>query len=188
LQYHDAIINFVGVAMRKLEIADAEVMQLAIREEINRSEEARYDHRLHGLLLVSTGRSCTEVGTLFGEAATTVQRWVRRFEESGFEGLRDGERQGRPRLLDDRSWRRIEADLRKSPDALGLQANLWDGPVLSEHLRRNYGIELGVRQCQRMFKQMGFRLRKPRPQVAQADPLAASAAKKTAPPGKARRR
>jgi len=47
--------------MRKLEIADAGVMQLAIREEINRSEEARYDHRLHGLLLVSSGRSCNEI-------------------------------------------------------------------------------------------------------------------------------
>ncbi|MFO1219854.1 MAG: winged helix-turn-helix domain-containing protein [Burkholderiaceae bacterium] len=174
--------------MRKVEIADAGVMQLAIREEINRSEEARYDHRLHGLLLVSAGRSCNEVGALFGEAATTVQRWVRRFEESGFAGLREGERCGRPRLLDERSWRRIEADLRKSPDAVGLQANLWDGPVLSEHLRRNYGVTLGVRQCQRMFKQMGFRLRKPRPQVAQADPLAVSAAKKTAPLGKAKRR
>ena len=188
MQYHEVITNSLGVAMRKLEIADAEVMQLAIREEINRSEEARYDHRLHGLLLVSTGRSCNEVGALFGEAATTVQRWVRRFEEGGFEALRDGERNGRPRMLDERSWRRIEADLRKPPQALGLQANLWDGPVLSEHLRRNYGIELGVRQCQRMFKQMGLRLREPRPQVAQADPLAASAAKKTASPGKARRR
>jgi len=113
--------------MRKLEIQDAVVMQLAIREEINRSEEARYDHRLHGLLLVSSGRSCNEVGTLFGEAATTVQRWVRRFEESGFAGLREGERTGRPRSLDERSWRRIETDLRKSPDAFGLQANLWDG-------------------------------------------------------------
>ncbi|MFN8915007.1 helix-turn-helix domain-containing protein [Roseateles sp.] len=174
--------------MRKLEIQDAVVMQLAIREEINRSEEARYDHRLHGLLLVSSGRSCNEVGTLFGEAATTVQRWVRRFEESGFAGLREGERTGRPRSLDERSWRRIETDLRKSPEAFGLQANLWDGPVLSEHLQRNYGITLGVRQCQRMFRQMGFRLRKPRPQVAQSDPLAVSAAKKTAATGKARRR
>jgi len=174
--------------MHKLEIGDAGVMQLAIREEINRSEEARYDHRLHGLLLVSSGRSCNEVGTLFGEAATTVQRWVRRFEQSGFAGLREGERSGRPRSLDECNWRRIETDLRKSPDVFGLQAHLWDGPLLSEHLRRHYGIELGVRQCQRLFRQMGFRLRKPRPQVAQADPLAVAAAKKTAPSGKAPRR
>jgi transposase len=174
--------------MRKLEIADAEVMQLALREEIDRSEESRYDHRLHGLLLVSSGRSCTEVGELFGEAATTVQRWVRRFEQSGFAGLREGERSGRPRALDDRSWSRIEADLRKDPRSLGLEANLWDGPLLSEHLRRTYGINLGVRQCQRLFRHMGFRLRKPRPQVAQADPILVAAVKKTAKSGKAQRR
>ena len=174
--------------MRKLEIADAEIMQLAIREEIERSEESRYDHRLHGLLLVASGPSCTEVGELFGEAATTVQRWVRRFEENGFSGLRDGERSGRPRALDDRSWSRIEADLRRDPRTLGLEANLWDGPLLSEHLRRTYGIKLGVRQCQRLFRHMGFRLRKPRPQVAQADPILVAAVKKTAGPGKTRNR
>jgi transposase len=174
--------------MRKLEIADSGAMQLAIREEINRSGEARYDHRLHGLLLVSSGRSCNEVSALLGEAATIVQRWVRRFEESGFAGLREGERPGRPRSLDERGRRRIEADLRKPPAAFGLQANLWDGPALSEHLRRHYGVAPGVRRCQRLFRQMGFRLRKPRPQVAQADPVAVSAARKTPPPGKARRR
>ncbi len=39
--------------MRKLQIADAEVMRIAIQQEIGRSEESRYDHRLHGLLLVN---------------------------------------------------------------------------------------------------------------------------------------
>jgi hypothetical protein len=33
-----------------------------------------------------------------------------------------------------------------------------------------HGDELGVRQCQRLFRQLGFRLRKPRPEVACADP------------------
>jgi transposase len=173
--------------MRKLEIADAEVMQLAIRQEIDRSEEARYDHRLHGLLLVASGRSCTEVGTLFGEYATTVQRWVRRFEQNGFSGLRDGERSGRPRALGDTHWGRIEADLRKTPREFGFEAGLWDGPLLSEHLRRKYRVKLGVRQCQRMFRQMDFRLRKPRPQVAQADPVRVAAVKKTTATGRARR-
>ncbi len=174
--------------MRKLEIADADVMQLAIRQEIDRSEESRYDHRLHGLLLVASGHSCTEVGHLFGESATTVQRWVGRFEKSGFSGLREGERSGRPRLLAEEQWQRIELDLRKTPRDCGLEAGLWDGPLLSEHLRRNYRVRLGVRQCQRLFRQMGFRLRKPRPQVAQADPILATAVKKTAALGKARRR
>ena len=41
--------------MRKLQIEDAEVMRIAIQQEIERSEESRYDHRLHGLLLVTRG-------------------------------------------------------------------------------------------------------------------------------------
>jgi transposase len=174
--------------MHKLQIEDAEVMQVAIQQEISRSEESRYDHRLHGLLLVTTGQSCREIARLFGEDASTVQRWVRRFEERGLEGLREGERPGRPRQLDDGQWRQVAADLRRSPRAFGLAANLWDGPLLAEHLRRRFGIKLGVRQCQRLFRQFGFRLRKPRPQVAQSDPVKVAAVKKTAASGKTRGR
>ncbi len=163
--------------MRRLQIEDAEVMRIAIQQEIVRSEESRYDHRLHGLLLITAGQSCRQVAELFGENGTTVQRWVRRFEEGGLESLREGERSGRPRVLDAAQWRKLESDLRKSQQDFGLAATLWDGPVLSEHLRRRYGVDLGVRQCQRLFRRMGFRLRKPRPQVAQADPLKIAAVK-----------
>jgi len=99
--------------MRKLEIRDAEVMQVAIRQEIARSEESRYDHRLHGLLLVAKGESARAVAELFDEDARTVQRWVQRFETQGFDGLREGERPGRPRALDSRQWQRLAAELRR---------------------------------------------------------------------------
>jgi transposase len=174
--------------MRKLQIEDAEVMRIAIQQEIGRSEESRYDHRLHGLLLVTAGQSCRQVAELFDEDGTTVQRWVRRFEQGGLEALREGERSGRPRMLEAAQWRKLQSDLRKSPRDFDLAATLWDGPVLSEHLRRRYGVDLGVRQCQRIFRQMGFRLRKPRPQVAQSDPLKIAAVKKTPPPRSTGRR
>ncbi len=46
-----------GSIMRKLVISDADVMALAIRQEIGRNDESRYDHRLHGVLLVANGMS-----------------------------------------------------------------------------------------------------------------------------------
>ena len=169
--------------MKKLEIADADVMRIAIQDEIQRSDESRYDHRLHGLLLVTGGHSCRQVAQLFSEDPRTVQRWVRTFEEKGFDGLRDGERSGRPRRLSADQWASLEEDLRGRPDEFGLDSHLWDGKLLSEHLRRGYGVKLGVRQCQRLFRQMGFRFRKPRPQIASADPELVAAFKKTSPPG-----
>jgi transposase len=172
------------VAMKKFEIRDAEIMQIAIRQEIDRSEESRYDHRLHGVLLVASDHTCTEVARLFGEDRRTIQRWVSRFEASGFDGIREGDHPGRPTKLDDEQWTNIAAALRKSPRDFGYEQNLWDGKMLSEHLKQQYNVRLGVRQCQRLFSKLGFRMRKPRPHIAQADPLKVEAFKKTSPLGK----
>lgn len=67
--------------MRKLEIANAEIMRIAIQQEIARSDVSRYDHRLHGLLLLTSGQSCQQIADPFGEDRRTLQRWVKRFEQ-----------------------------------------------------------------------------------------------------------
>lgn len=169
--------------MQRLKIADAEIMRIAIQQEIVRSEESRYDHRLHGLLLITADQSTQQVAELFGEDRRTVQRWIKTFEKHGLDGLREGERPGRPKSLNARQWAALGKDLRRPPSEFGFQAGLWDGKLLSEHLRRRYQMKLGVRQCQRLFRQLGFRLRKPRPQVAQSDPAKVKAFKKTASSG-----
>src|ERR1700733_15673392 len=97
--------------MRKLQIEDAEVMRIAIQQEIGRSEDSRYDHRLHGLLLITAGQSSRQVAELLGEDGTTVQRWVQRFEEGGLDALREGARSRRPRMLDAAQWRKLQGDL-----------------------------------------------------------------------------
>jgi transposase len=173
--------------MRKLAIADADIMQLALQQEILRSDEARYDHRLHGLLLVTHGLSCYDVAGLLGQDPRTVERWVQRFEARGFAGLHEGERPGRPRRLEPAQWEALQRELRRTPRSFGYAQNLWDGKLLAHHLRHAHGVALGVRQCQRLFRALGFRRRKPRPLIAQADPVAQAAFKKT-PPTRPRRR
>lgn len=91
----------------------------------------------------------------------------------------EGERTGRPRSFDEMQWEELGKDLRKEPKDFGYEQNLWDGKLLSYHVAHCYGIHLGVRQCQRIFNKMGFRRRKPRPVIAQANPEAQSALKKT---------
>lgn len=152
--------------MRKLQIDDTGAMRIAIQQEIGRSEESRYDHRLHGLLLLAAGHSCQDVAALFGEDDTTVQRWVHRFEQGGLRALRENERPGRPRSLDATQWQELQADLRKSPSEFGLTTTAWDGSSLSHYLRSRFGVRLGVRQCQRIFRQMGLRTRAPRAAAA----------------------
>jgi transposase len=154
-------------------------MQIAVQEEILRSEESRYDHRLHGILLVCSGLSCNEVAKLFGQSPRTVQYWVSRFEDSGFAGLQDTPRPGRPAAMYEGIVKSLGQDLRRSPRELGYTQNLWDGKLLSHHLTQKFSIHLGIRQCQRLFRQLGFLRRKPRPLIAESDPEAKRKYKKT---------
>lgn len=165
--------------MRKLTVLDADMMIPAIHDEIRRSGQARYEHRLHGVLFVATGMSAREVAQRLGQAPRTVQNWVRQFNKSGFAGLMEEERPGRPRELDEITLKKLAKDLRRDPRSFEYSQNLWDGKLLSHHLENKYQMSLGVRQCQRLFHELGFRLRKPRPFLASADPEAKKTYKKT---------
>jgi transposase len=165
--------------MQRLQVADAKMMEMALKNEILRSEEARYDHRLHGVLLVCQGFSCYDVGQMFGHHPTTIQRWVRSFEMHGFSGLEDQEKAGRPQRLTPEQLQLVDHDLRQSPREFSYSQNLWDGKLLAHHLEQTQKVALGVRQCQRIFHQLGFRLRKPRPVIARASLEEQEAFKKT---------
>jgi transposase len=164
--------------MKPLTIANAASMVVGLQQEIQCSEESRYDHRLHGVLLVAQGMTCPEVGRILGDAPRTVEYWVRRLEERGLAGLTEGERTGRPSRLTAAQVREVNRVLRAKPSDAGMQVNLWDGKSLAAWIEGKYAIQLGVRQCQRMFRQFGLRLRKPRPLIAKANPSLQKAHKK----------
>ena len=165
--------------MRAKAIEDAEEMLLVLQDEIRRSEEARYDHRLHGVLLVAQGMSAPQVAQFLGDGPRTVEYWVKRFNAEGLSGLIEGDRPGRPARLSESQLEHLGVILRESPQSHGMTGNLWDGKTVAEWLRRNWAVKLSIRQCQRLFRQLGFRQRKPRPVIAHADSLLQEAQKKT---------
>jgi transposase len=164
--------------MKKAIISDAKTIVHILQDEIRRSYEARYDHRLHAILLVAQGMSCRNVSELLGDSPRSVAYWVNRFEAEGLAGLADADRPGRPGRLDEQQIDQIQEALRLSPADYGLTDHLWDGKLLSHFIDQRFGIHIGVRQCQRIFRQLKFRLRKPRPLIAKADPEQQEAFKK----------
>jgi transposase len=111
--------------------------------------------------------------------------WIHRFEKDGLAGLTEGERPGRPSRLGATQMADVEIALRQSPAQSGMEGGgVWDGKTLSGYLAQKFGVEIKARQCQRLFRQLGFRLRKPRPVIAQADPQAQATHKKTLRTGK----
>lgn len=165
--------------MKELQISDPQTMIMALQDEIRRNHQSRYDHRLHGVLLVAQGMSSPQAARLLGDSPRAVENWVKGFEENGFGALADKGGRGRRARLDQASLDLIGEVLRKSPAESGWEGNLWDGRTLSAFIQKKFKITLQVRQCQRLFRQLDFRFRKPRPQVAQAEPKQHAAHKKT---------
>src|SRR6202795_2801055 len=128
--------------MRALTIADAATIILGLQDEIRRSEESRYDHRLHGVLLVAQGMTCPEVSRLLGDAPRSVEYWIRRFEQRGLAGLSEGQRSDRPRRLSDAQQQELVRVLRQTPRDLGLTGTLWDGKTLSAWIERRFRVHL----------------------------------------------
>jgi len=155
--------------MKALTISDP-LLILGLQDEIRRNDEARYDHRLHAVLLVGQGMTCPDVARRLGDSIRAVEQWVSRFELQGFAGLSEKSRPGRPSRLTEARLTILERVLRGRPKDVELAGNLWDGKTLSAFLRREWGVTLKVRQCQRLFHKLGFRYRKPRHGIARADP------------------
>jgi len=141
--------------MRPLRIQNPESVAEALQDEIRRSEESRYDHRLHAVLLVTQGLSAPEVSDWLGDSVRAVELWVHRFQENSLAGLRESRRPGRPSRLNKEQLAQARLTVRSSPSAAGLSADRWDANVLSVYLRA-LGVNLKPRQCRNLLRKWGL--------------------------------
>ena len=160
--------------MRHLTPIDASARVLALQDEIQRSEESRYNHRLHALLLVSQGMTVQEAANFLGDSPRTIQYWVRRFDNNGCDGLREAQRPGRPSRLQPDQIADIHAALQHKPCEHGLTGNLWDGQTLATYIESKFAVELKARQCRNLLRKLRQAQWKPHVAVAssrcQSDP------------------
>ena len=165
--------------MKQLALTDPEAALVLVQNEIYKTVDAKCQHRLHAILLAAKGWSSYQISDLFGDAPRSIQDWINRYEQYGPEGLKDKPKVGRPPKLSKEQLSVVGTALRSSPEVLGFNRQLWDGITLSEFIREEFDTELGIRQCQRILRQLGFRYRKPRPMIAGTEPEVKEDFKKT---------
>ena len=122
-----------------------------IRAEFRKSDEARYIHRLHGVLLVLLGLSTVKAGELLGDPQRTVAHWVGQFKERGLDGLRDADKPGRPGTLTEAQRAAVAKALSKPPGESGFDADSWTNALLASLLKKRYSVTLSARQCSRLI-------------------------------------
>lgn len=140
--------------MHKLEVTSTATIQATLRHEDKLSPQSRFVHRLHSVLLVGAGRSCYEVAEVFGDSPRSLERWVRKFQQHGVEGLRDRPHTGRHAALTDVQMRQLALVIKSDPGELGYAPDVWNNKLLRAEILHRFGVTTSVRHCQRIFRRL----------------------------------
>jgi transposase len=149
--------------MKRLIVKNSESIRDSIHSYFNRNDEAKFIHRLHGVLLFieKEDESCDSIGALFGNSPRTVSNWIRRVNETGDIGcLRSKKQPGRTPRLSAGQKQELSAILHDSPEKHGVLNKRWDGKSLSAYIGMRYGIVMETRTCQALIRKLGFSSRR----------------------------
>ena len=125
------------------------------------TDETKYLFRVFAVNMVLSGIPASQVGASAGYTKATITSWVKTVDEKGFEALRTQQRPGRPSKLSEQQLKEIDAVLQTDPKCHGIK--VWDGPSLSSYIKSRYNMDIGVRQCQRLFRNLGYSRIRPQP-------------------------
>ena len=138
--------------MHRTRIAsDASALRELIRFALKAKMSGSLIHRLDCVLMLAEGHCVQAVADWFGVSERSLQRWARAACVSAISNLTDHSREGRPPILTSLQALAIRCDLKSSPAAFGYSDIRWTGKRLALHLNRCYGIQIGVRSCQRII-------------------------------------
>ena len=140
---------------------DPELLLAQGKAIVAAGEEARYLHKVEMVNLVLAGLTPSFLAKYCRDSKNAITGWVKPADECGFEALRDGKSTGRPPKLSAEQVAEIDRLLGEEPMEHGYR--VWDGPSVSDLIKKRYGIVYSVRSCQVMFKRLGYGRVRPQP-------------------------
>lgn len=125
------------------------------------TDEARFHFKVFAVNMVLAGCPVSQISSLAGVSKVAVTGWVKTADEQGFAALRPRQHPGRPPKLSAKQCAAIDSAIQSDPKDFGFK--IWDGPSLSSYISNTFGVKLSVRQCQRLFHDLGYSCIRPQP-------------------------
>jgi transposase len=146
--------------MKTSTIFQPEVMKKELITLAKEVHGAKIGLKIAALLLMIEGQRPGWISEVLGLSRMTLNRCVRGVNESGTESLKEKPKPGRPACVTPKIAEQLERHLEQSPEKYGLSRVRWDGPTMANHLQRQFGIKMKVRQAQNLMHQLGYRLKR----------------------------
>ena len=124
----------------------------------NNELSQQYKTRLEIMLLADQGKSQTEICKLVNCCQSTARHWIL-VAKSGQAHNWQNSPIGRPKAVNEEYLERLKYLVKNSPKDLGYPFRRWTAGWLSQHLAKEFGIEISDRHLNRLLKEMGLSTR-----------------------------
>lgn len=127
--------------------------------------------RLIAAIAYKNGITQSELADWFDVERKTIYNWLTRLEERDLEtAIRDAERPGRPRKLDETQRREFETMLHNPPQDAEYDVPAWSTDRVQRLLREQFDVDYSRPSCRRLMSEAGLRYYTPDEAAAVADP------------------
>jgi transposase len=128
---------------------------------VRRDFDALENRRMQAAKLLKEGVSEAEVARRVGVHRQSVNRWSKQMEKSGRTGLRKAGRAGRKPQLSESDRKKIEKGLKKGPEALGYESNLWTSARVADLIEQECGIQYHPGHVWKILRHLGWSCQRP---------------------------
>lgn len=130
---------------------------LEIKKLLSQKEDYKVGIRLYMIYMVSLGHSSRKLAELHQVSFKQITNWVHQFEKEGIDGLRDKKGRGRRGNLSDDQLQKIKLTiLDDNPAQHGLSSTRWNGPLIAQWIKQEYGVEYKKAQIYNLLKRIGI--------------------------------
>ncbi len=148
--------------MQKLQIMRSAPNRVNLLKLYKREKNVKLRERYMALIFMHDFKSCGKVAELLHKSSRTIQLWVNLFNNGGIDALKPRSPPGRPSRLTKAQKELLKTDVLTDPRSLGYEFSNWEGKSVAYHVKKRFGVKLGVRAAQKLLHSLSFTLQRPR--------------------------
>ncbi len=141
-----------------------------LRVVLKKAGDHRLDLRLRAMQLLAEGTSIEHTAGICEVGTTTVKRWLDTYRAKGVWLLiSKGPYPGKQARLSEEQMEELAGIIEAGPEAIGLDTGVWTSPIISDLVRRRFGIKYHPSQIRRILHKLGFSIQYPKQRLSLAD-------------------
>jgi transposase len=148
--------------MQKLQIIRSAPNRVNLLKLYKKEKKIKLRERYLALIFMHDFNNCVKVAELLQKSSRTIQTWVNLFNNGGIEALIPHSPPGRPSRLTREEKEELKTDVLTDPRSLGYDFSNWEGKSVAYHVKKKFGVKLGVRAAQKLLRSLNFTLQRPR--------------------------